>query len=238
MDATNFWNLRHVHLRKVVLILFLGFCYSQSSAQLNYLEKGQKTIYFGINMAVNMADFKIKPAVKGPYSDTILTFDSKLAPGFNLGIIANYQFNKYFDLRFIPALSFSDKILTYEDNRNREIEQTISSIYLDFPLMIRFKSQPIRDVRIFVLLGVKYDFDLAANQTARQADDIVKLKKHDFALEYGFGFQIFFPYFVLSPEFKFSHGLMNIHEPSGTIYSRVIDQLFSRAFTISINFEG
>jgi hypothetical protein len=212
--------------------------FTSAQGQLNYLERGQKTLYFGINMAINMADFKIKPAPKGSYSDTIYTFNSKLAPGFNLGIIGNYQFSKYFDLRFIPSLSFSDKILEYTDNRGRVTEQTISSIYLDFPLQIRFKSQPIKDVRIFVLAGIRYDFDLAANQNKRVADDIVQLKKHDFAFEYGIGFQIFFPYFILSPEFKFTQGLINIHNPTGSIYSRVIDQLFSRAFTISINFEG
>jgi hypothetical protein len=238
MEATNIRNLRHVYLRKVVALLSTFLFLSTANAQLNYLEKGQKTLYFGINMAINMADFKINPSPKGSYSDTIYTFDAKLSPGFNLGIIGNYQFSQYFDLRFIPSLSFSDKILEFTDNRGRVTEQTISSIYLDFPLQVRFKSQPIKDVRIFVLAGIRYDFDLAANQNKRIADDIVQLKKHDFAFEYGIGFQIFFPYFILSPEFKFTQGLIDIHNPTGSIYSRVIDKLFSRAFTISINFEG
>lgn len=238
MDAINFRNLRHVYLRKVVLLLIVCGISFAADAQLNYLEKGQKTLYFGINMAINTADFKIKPAPKGSFSDTILSFDSKLSPGFNLGIIGNYQFSKYFDLRFIPALSFSDKIIEYTNANNRTVEKTISSIYLNFPLMVRFKSQPIKDFRIFVLAGIRYDYDLASEDGKDVPNDIVRVKKHDFAFEYGIGFQIFFPYFILSPEFKFTQGLINVHSTSPGVYSRVIDQLFSRAFTISINFEG
>ncbi|MDW8272691.1 MAG: hypothetical protein RMJ53_00490 [Chitinophagales bacterium] len=43
----------------------------------------------------------------------------------------------------------------------------------------------------------------------------------------------------MSPEFKFTHGILNIHAPTeGLIYSRVLDRLFSRALTITLNLEG
>jgi hypothetical protein len=55
----------------------------------------------------------------------------------------------------------------------------------------------------------------------------------------GFGFQIFFPSFVLSPELKVYHSVSNIKRPNeGLIYSRAIDKMFSRIFTLTINLEG
>ena len=57
--------------------------------------------------------------------------------------------------------------------------------------------------------------------------------------EVGVGMQFFFPYFILSPEIKFSQGLNNtlIYNRS-LIESRIIEKLTSRTFTISFHIEG
>lgn len=208
-------------------------------AQFNVHELGRKDVYFGIAIGVNMADHKIIHSPMSPSIDSIRYFKSKLGPGFNLGIICNYQFHKYFDLRFIPTLSFSDKSVEYEDLDHNSVKKQISSIYLDFPLLLRFKSQPIKDFRIYVIAGARYDFDLASNVKARKAEDIIKLKRNDIAIEYGIGFMIYFPYFILSPEFKVSHGVLDVHAPTpGLIYSRTIQNMYSRTFTLTFNLEG
>jgi hypothetical protein len=142
-------------------------------------------------------------------------------------------------LRFIPTLSFSDKTIEYEDLNNSIVKKTVSSIYLDFPLQLRFKSDPIKDFRVYVIGGIRYDFDLASNVKARKADDLIKVNRHDAAAEYGVGFMIYFPYFILSPEFKVSHGFVNLNVPnSSLIYSRTIERMYSRTFTITLNLEG
>jgi hypothetical protein len=226
-------------MRKFALAVITVCLVQLSVAQFNVHELGQKTVYFGIAMGVNVGDFKIIHQPYKPENDSIRYFKSKLGPGFNLGIIANYQFHKYFDLRFIPTLSFSDKNIEYEDLNSTIVKKTLSSIYLDFPLLIRFKSDPIKDFRIYVIAGIRYDYDLASNVKSRRADDIVKLNNHDVAAEYGIGFMVYFPYFILSPEFKMSHGVVNVHAPTpGLIYSRTIERMYSRTFTISLNLEG
>ena len=226
-------------MRKQFLILIILLLTIGAKAQFNFNEMSKKDIYFGIALGGNVADFKIIHSVKVPQNDSIRYFRPRVGPGFNLGIIANYQFHRYFDLRFIPTLSFSDKAIEYEDLNNNIQKKTISSIYLDFPLQIRFKSDPIKDFRIYVIAGVRYDYDLASNVKSRKAEDIIRLNKHDAAAEYGIGFMIYFPYFILSPEFKMSHGFVNIHAASpGLIYSRVIDRMYSRTFTFTINLEG
>jgi hypothetical protein len=220
----------------VFSLLIVAFC---AKAQFNVHELSRKDIYFGIALGINVGDHKIIHSPVRPENDSIRYFKPKVGPGFNLGIICNYQFHKYFDLRFIPTLSFSDKIIEYEDLDHNLIKKSISSIYMDFPLLLRFKSQPIKDFRIYVIGGVRYDFDLASNVKARKAEDIVKLNKNDIAAEYGIGVMIYFPYFILSPEFKMSHGVVNIHNNTpGLIYSRTIERMYSRTFTFTINLEG
>ena len=206
----------------------------------NIHELGRKQIYFGIALAVNVANYKI---VRKPFTgsnDTIKTILPGIGPGFNLGIIANWQFSKYFDLRIIPTLSFADRSIKYTTILRQHPDTTlpVSSIYLDFPLQLRFKSDPIKNIRIYVIGGIRYDYDLASNSTARTSS-ILKVSKSDLAAEYGIGVMIYFPYFIMSPEFKVSQGFLNINSPTqNLIYSSVIQKLYSRTFTFTLNLEG
>lgn len=87
--------------------------------------------------------------------------------------------------------------------------------------------------------GVKFEYDLASNSTARRAEDLVKLAKIDYGVEAGIGFNFYFPVFILSPELKISNGLSNIHSRDPNLkYSNVIDKLNSRMIVFSLIFEG
>ena len=226
-------------MKRTTVLIFILVLSMGLSAQFNFNEMSNKTIYFGIAMGVNVADFKVIHARSVPQNDSIRYVSSARGPGLNLGIIGNYQFHKYFDLRFIPTLSFSDKTLVYQDLYNNTVKKDITSIYLDFPLQVRFKSKPIKDFRIYVIAGGRYDYDLASNVKARRADDIVKVGRSDVAAELGVGVMIYFPYFIMSPELKWSQGVINILAPTpGLIYSRTIERIYSRTFTFTLNLEG
>jgi hypothetical protein len=214
-------------------------CALQSKAQINYQGFAYKPVYFGISLAYNSSKYKMFPTEDFLAGDSVLYMDSYNGPGFNLGIVSNLRLGDFFDLRFIPALVFGEKELHYELINDSVYSRNIESIYLDFPLTLRFKSEPIRDMRVYVLGGFKYAFDLASNSTARKAEDLVKVLRNDFAIEYGVGFQFFFPLFIFSPEIKFSHGLFNVHaRDPNLIYSRVVDKLLSQTLTVSLHFEG
>jgi hypothetical protein len=89
------------------------------------------------------------------------------------------------------------------------------------------------------LAGIKYDYDLAGNSGAANNPNIIKVKKSDYGIEGGIGFQFYFPYFILAPEVKFSYGLSNVHNrDEQLIYSSVIDRMNSRMIMFSLHFEG
>jgi hypothetical protein len=104
------FDLRFRMTRITLLYVFLLLATFGAHAQFNQHEMSKKDLYFGIAMGVNMGDFKIIQREKLAINDSIRYFRPKFGPGFNLGIITNYQFHKNFDLRFIPTLSFSDKV--------------------------------------------------------------------------------------------------------------------------------
>jgi hypothetical protein len=228
-------------MRKIILLSILLLSFIAGQAQMNYLKKGNKLIYFGIAMGVNYGDHKIIRSAKidALQTDSIQNARPKFGPGFDLGIIGNYQFHKFIDLRLVPSLSFSDKSIIFKELDGSETTKTINSIYLSMPLTLRYKSKPIKDFRFFVLAGVRYNFDLNANSNERNNETQLLVNRHDFGAELGFGFQVFAPSFIFSPELKVFHSMSNIKLPNeGLIYSRAIDKLFSRIFTLTINLEG
>ncbi|CAA6800054.1 MAG: Unknown protein [uncultured Aureispira sp.] len=238
-------NLFDLYRYKIIVVaLFIFSAPLVSSAQkgsFNYDNKfSKKTYYFGITLGFNSSGYRVEKDLTLINNDSIKTINALYGPGFNLGIVANIKLGKHFDFRFLlPTLSFADRKLQYVMTDNSIVEKRIESVFLEFPIHFRYKSKPYKDFRIFVVGGIKYSLDLASNSRSRKAEDLLKLKQSDLAVELGVGFQVFFPYFILSPEVKFSYGVLDIHsEDRNTTFSSSIDKLFSRGFAISLHFEG
>lgn len=233
------FDLHRNKIRQVLIAGLLLLAPLLTFGQLNYQDFAQKKLYFGITLGYNTSKFKVKHSQDFVYHDSVDVLNSSYGPGFNLGIISNLKLGEYFDLRFIPALAFAEKSLDYRLAGDKTASRTIESIYLNFPLTVRYKSAPVKDMRVYVLGGIKYGLDLASNAEARKADRQVKVARHDISAEYGAGLQFFFPLFIFSPEIKISHGLFNVHARDQNLqYSNVIDKLFSRTILVSLHFEG
>lgn len=211
---------------------------SSLSSQLNYYEKGTKTLYWGISLGLNTSSFRIDRQPISAQNDSILSVEGRSQPGFNLGLIGNWQFNKYFDLRFIPNMAFGEKMIVYQTT-NSIIENRVNTTYLTMPLMLRFKSEPIKDWRLFVVAGIKYDYNIIPQQRTLAEPERIILKKNGLSMEYGIGLQYFFPYFIFSPEIKYSHSLYNMLEGGQSdLNNSAIKGLYPRTLTLTINFEG
>jgi len=245
MQKTFIRNLFDLYGYKIIVVALLFFSAPLiSKAQkgsFNYDNKfSKKTYYFGITLGVNTSRYRVEKDLTLINNDSVKTINSLYGPGFNLGIVANIKLGKRFDFRFLlPTLSFADRKLQYVMTDNSIVEKRIESVFLEFPIHFRYKSKPYKDFRVFVVGGIKYSVDLASNSRSRAAENLLKLNQSDLAVELGVGFQVFFPYFILSPEVKFSYGVLDIHsKDANTTFSSNIDKLFSRGFAISLHFEG
>lgn len=207
----------------------------------NYLDFQLKPYYFGITLAANSSNYRLFRSNEFVLNDSISSATALGGPGFNLGIVSNLKIGQYFDFRFLPTLSFSERNISYESTQRgvRIPERRIESVFVEFPFHVRYKSAPYNDMRLFVIAGVKYAFDVASESRSRSADDLVKIAPNDFSIEYGAGIQFFFPYFIFSPEIKISRGIGNILLYDNDLReSRVLEKILSRTFTISLHFEG
>jgi len=235
---------------KLTVLLIFVLLGMTSKAQLrdsyNLENHDDKPYYFGIVLGFNSSHYNITQAPYFLANDTIMSVNSQNASRIHLGILVNYQLSRRFDIRFYPLnLIFSEKKLIYTQKfpnlGSDALTETraIESIVLSFPLQVRLKSDRIDNFRVYSLLGVKYDYDLASNAGARTGDDFVKVKKGDFGVEAGVGFQFFFKYFIFSPELKVSQGLSNVLIRDESIkYSAVMNSMRSRMVMFSLQFEG
>ncbi len=213
-------------------------------AQFNQLEHDKKKHYFGITFGFNTSRFRVYPSADFITNDTIKQIQTKAGPGFNLGLMANIRLSNRLDVRIVPAMVFGEKNLIftthdYTNGKDTLSKFNIQNIYIDLPIQFKLKSDRVKDFRMYVISGMKYSYDLASLSKARKANNLVRLTPHDLSAEVGFGFEFYFPLFILAPEIKVSQGMMNVlFQDSHLLYSRELDQLKSRTITFSIHIEG
>jgi hypothetical protein len=252
MRKINLRNLLHLQCGKSTQLIFGALLVVLMSASnvtaqfshgsnLNYLDFQSKAYYFGITLGYNQSNFRIYHSKNFIRNDSFATVESITGPGFNLGIVSNLKIGEYFDIRFLPTLSFVERTIQYSPaaSAGRIISRPIESVLVELPFQVRYKSAPYHDFRLFVIAGIKYSFDVASDSRTRQSSSLVKIAPTDFQLEYGGGIQFFFPYFIFSPELKISQGLNNILIFNDRLeQSNVIEKVLSRCLTISLHFEG
>jgi hypothetical protein len=250
MRTTYPWNLLHLYRSKIkaIGILAIAVFMSAQSVQaqyqqgnFNFLDFQAKQYYFGITLGYNQGNYRIFHSNNFIRNDSFARVESVGGPGFNLGIVSNLRLGDYFDLRFLPTLSFAERNIRYTPPSEalRPLNRRIESVLVEMPFHVRYKSAPYHDFRLFVIGGVKYSFDVASDSRSRQAAGLVRISPTDFQFEYGTGIQFFFPYFIFSPEIKISQGINNVLIFNNNLkQSTVLEQVMSRTFTLSFHFEG
>ncbi len=233
-----------------VLYLIPTALHAQFRTGINLPDHDDKLYHFGINLGFNKSHFSfthhpqfLDPAING---DSVMSIESINSTGINLAWLVNLNLSPHFDIRTYPLnLTFSEKAfeynLTYPDIPAGETKLTIKkvqAITLSFPILIKFSSDRINNMKVYTIFGGKLDYDLASNANKKNAEELLKLKAVDYGLEGGIGFHIYFPYFVMTPELKVSWGMSNLHLRNPNLkFSSNIDQIYSRMISFSITVE-
>jgi hypothetical protein len=231
--------------------LMLLIASQQANAQLrdylNLPDHDSKKYYLGIGLIYNNSRFQVSQHPVFLSNDSVMVVEPENTGGFGLAGMHTLRISNRFEVRAIfPQLLFAYKNLTYHikypdpsKDETPVMTKKVESILLGLPIHLKFRSDRIGNFRVYMFAGGKFEYDLASNSTARKAEDLVKLKKYDYGVEGGIGFNFYFPVFILSPEIKISNGLSNIHSRDPNLkYSSAIDKLNSRMIVFSLIFEG
>ena len=236
-------------LRKHTIFLVTAVFLFSSAVQAQYKELNRPEhdnlpYYFGIYLAYNTTYLHPSKSYKFLQDDSILTAEPGSSGGVALGFLGTLRLNNRFELRLNPNLVIGgSRYFTYTLNNPRPGEpltqkKTLPSSIFTFPVQLKFNSDRINNFRVYLLLDGYVSTDLMANAGNRNAEDLIKLKKNDYGVETGIGFNLYLKFVTLSPELKFTYGMANLHDRDPNLkYSSVFDKLQSRMITFSLNIE-
>ena len=234
----KFW----INILSIIVLMGSGQVMAQKRKILNLPKYDRQRFHFGFLLGINKTDFVIDRISSFSLIDSLYTVESRGLSGFNLQIVANMRLGEYLDLRFLPGLAFASRNLVYTFEKGRPISNVVTkkveSSFVEFPLDLKFKSARLNNFRAYVLGGVKYSIDMVSQAKVKAKDkEYVKLQRNDYGYEIGVGCDFYLPMFKFSPEIKMYHGLRNLLVKDELVYSKSLDGLFSKMFTLSFTFE-
>lgn len=241
----RFFEIKFKGLKKLLLIVSLGILLISVNAQkkgiLNEPTHDDRPIHFGFCLGLNVMDFITHNSPLSAQTDSMVADVSAPTPGFHIQIITNYRLSEYLDLRFLPGISFGQRNINFfKNNQLVSDKHKLESNYLEFPLLLKYKSKRINNFRPYMVTGVNCRVDLA--KTYSEDDGVyLDLKLLDLFYEIGAGIDFYLPYFKFSTELKFSYGFLNDlkrrNNPSMPQFQNAIEKLNSTLVMLSFHFE-
>ena len=254
----------------VTLLLVAAVIPTQAQRRvIHYLPKyEQEPYHFGFLLAYNQMMYTVKtvedyqnvpqPANSWPNGNYnipstqnlyVYNIETLQTPGFTVGIIGSKRLGRYFDLRLIPSLSFSERRMRYDvavKNLDGEITmksftKSIGTTFVEFPLNIKYRSKRYNNIGAYLMGGVNPKIDLASQKDNKETDgqgnefiNNLVTKRFDVAGEIGAGFDIYNQWFKMGIEVKMSYGLLDIVKNEAFIYTAPIDKLRNKLFQVSL----
>jgi hypothetical protein len=235
-----------------ILVTLLGHCcYAQAWGG----GADQNDLSFGFSFQYVTQDFKIvrqpgwieqkkgiyDPELGRDVTSPLTSISSKSIPGFTVGFITRYRVAEHFEVRTTPALVFADRELSYtfekeQDNLNRQIQTTS----IDVPLLLKLRSDMIGNVRAYILGGAKYSFAVSRGKPETNEGPLrqrLMNKRGIASYEAGFGFDIYFEFFKMSPEIKVANSFGNVLVGNNVPLAAPINKLFLHSLMFSLHFE-
>jgi len=223
-----------------ILILILSVNNSQAQRRdiVEYHQNwDEQVVFWGYYIGINKKDYKIS------YLTTTPNIVVTASAGFNVGLIGDLKLHNNISLRLEPGLSSNTKTLafTHINGGAKESIREVNSTYLRIPLLLKFNTNRLNNIRPYLIGGVSYDYNFSSNQD--NPDDNYegefRMKKNNFTYEIGAGIDIYLPYFIFSPSIR---GVFAINDElirdknSNSPWTGAVDYFGTRGVFINLAF--
>ncbi|WP_299211618.1 porin family protein [uncultured Dokdonia sp.] len=192
----------------IAIVFFLTFTQTSQAQWLtrsrvqNQQNFDKKPIRFGYYLGFNNYDYNFD------YIAQQEDIEVTRSIGFNVGIVANLRLSDYIDLRTEPGLSFTRRDLLYAPDPRFDSEQDlireVPGTYIYLPLLLKFNTKRLNNVRPFVTVGVSTTVNLSSNE--KNPDDNFagqfRTTTSPFFYEVGFGVELYLYFFKFTPSIR------------------------------------
>jgi len=258
MQTAYIWHKLDIHRTKVVLLFILALlaghsavfgqraAYSRQSST-NWVKRNNpnydnRKLSYGFLIGLHNTAYQLKYSDKFvlPANDTVLSVQPQWSPGFVLGLIVNYRLGDFFDLRLTPQVAFYEHKLNYMYRVQAEVrsdQQVVETTFVEFPLLLKYKSERRGNVRMYMIGGIKPGFEASGKKNIDNTLATVEVKGFSTNLDIGFGFDLYYPLFKFSPEIRFSRGITNMLANTTNMYGQHIKNITTNTITVYFLFQ-
>lgn len=219
-------------------VLHFGFTFQYVNSEFKVLRRADWRTPFNDRVGPDKADLS-----DALLNDSLYSVSSAGSPGFGIGFVSDFRLSDRFNLRFTPNLVFADRMMYYEYlQTGKVVDRKVESTLIDLPIGIKLKSDRRKNFRAYIIAGTKYSMDIISKKKLSDGNLILserflKNKKNFFSYEAGIGFDLYFEYFKLSPEIKFSQSFNDVLRHDETPFASPLERLFLKNIHFSLYFE-
>jgi hypothetical protein len=196
----------------------------------------KQRVHWGYFLGFNSYDFKFD------YNDVVEDILVDGTTGFNVGLVGNLRLHEHIDLRFEPGLYYTQRNLKFPNIENEfDALREVKSTYLHFPLLLKFSSVRVGNVRPYLVGGVSTSLNLSSNAKAEDDNynNRFRMNKWTNYYELGFGIDLYLEYFKFSPSirgvFSFNDELIRDNNPDSP-WTGNVDSMKTRGVFINFTF--
>lgn len=196
----------------------------------------KRRITYGFAIGIHSSAYQLKydDEFVTPTYDTVHSIQPSFSGGFSLGFLVNLRFNDQLDLRLMPKAGFYEHRINYYFTDRTEKFQLVETTMVEFPLLLKYKSQRRGNVRMYVIGGFTPSFEARNKGDLESTISRIEIQKGNLSFDSGLGFDFYFPLFKFSQEIRFSKGLVNILAGDNSVFTQPIKRLNTN--TISVYF--
>lgn len=213
-----------------------------SKERLSNLENFDKRfLTWGYFLGFNSYDFKIDYNQQFQDNNTDVVVNRNA--GFNVGLIGDMRINRYVNLRLEPGLYFTQRDLEFPGlDEDRDRIREVKSTYIHIPLLVKFSTKRLNNIKPFVVAGLSSSFNLSSNELNPEDNNEgqFRMTRRTFYYEVGFGIDLYLYYFKFTPSirgvFALSDELIQDDDPNSPWTSN-IDKMSSRGIFINFTFQ-
>lgn len=217
---------------------------TQKNTPKNLPNFDERHYHWGFILAFTQSSLYIDREPVFDFSDSLFYIDPVPVSAFAVGPIGSLDFNKNIHLRAGISLAFQDRNINYGfwvNDTLEEFTKKVHSVYTEIPVMLKLRTDRINNYALYATGGLKYGYDWASQINVKESfsyDDIVKIKRGNFAYGVGGGIDFFLPYFKFGIDLRLDIGINNVNVKNGTYFSNPIQKMRTQMWQLSFTFEG
>tara|TARA_R110002072_G_scaffold302601_1_gene486547 strand:+ start:27755 stop:28465 length:711 start_codon:yes stop_codon:yes gene_type:complete len=235
-------------IKRIFFILAIVLAAQSANAQLFSKERlanletfDNRFLTWGYFLGFNSYDFKIDYIDQDQDDNTDILVEGQ--SGFNVGLIGDMRVNKYINLRLEPGLYFAQRNLIFPNfEEERDFLRETKSTYIHVPLLVKFSTKRLNNIKPFVVAGVSRSFNLSSNEDNPEDNEQGQFRMTSGTgyFELGFGIDFYLFYFKFTPSirgvFATSDELVPDDDPNSP-WTGNISKLSTRGIFVNFTFQ-